>query len=239
MPTYHQLEGHTFQRFDGELNHVHLSLLEMGGLVTDQAREALDSIKHQDLAKARKVCEREPQVDALEKDIDSHITVTLAKRGPLARDLRVLMAFSKAVADLEHIGDEAVRIANISKIIFDKESSNPSANLLHDVHAMGKVVCSQLTESLNVFDVLDFERAEVLLYARSELDEEFEVGLRRLTTYVMEDSRNVGHVINIVLVLKSLERIGNHAHNLAEHVVYLVSGTDVRHPEPKARGNSD
>lgn len=234
MSAHHQLEGHTYQRFDGELNHLHLSLLEMGGLVTDQASEALDSIKHQDLVKARKVCEREHQVDVLEKEIDSRITAILAKRSPLARDLRGLMAFSKAVTDLERIGNEAVRMASISKIIYENEVSNPSSYLLHDVHAMGKVVCNQLKESLNIFDLLDFERAEVLLNNRDELDEEFEVGLRRLTTYVMEDSRNVGHVINIVLVLKSLERIGNHAHNLAEYIVYLVSGEDVRHSESNA-----
>jgi phosphate transport system protein len=230
MSNYRQLEGHTFQRYDGELNHVHLTLLEMGGLVTDQVREALDSIKYQDLEKACYVCEREYQVDALEKKIDSHITAVLAKRGPVARDLRGLMAFSKAVTDLERIGNEALRIASISKIIYGNDVNKPGSNLLHDVHAMGNVVYTQLQESLNFFDELDFARAEILLNARSHLDEEFEVGLRRLTTYVMEDSRNVGHVINIVLVLKSLERIGDHAHNLAEYVVYLVSGEDVRHP---------
>lgn len=231
MSNYHQLEGHTFQRFDGELNHIHLSLVEMGGLVANQACEALESIKNLDQARASKVFEREHEVDALKIKIDSHITAVLAKRGPVARDLRGLMAFSKTVTDLEHIAKEAARIASIGKLIYDKSGYVPSSNLLHDVNVMGKIICSRMMEALSIFDELDSSRAEILLKGRGDLDEEFEVGLRRLTTYVMEDSRNVGHVINIVLILKSLERIGYHAHNLVEYIVYLISGEYVRHPE--------
>jgi phosphate transport system protein len=231
MSSTGHLEGHTFQRFDGELNHVHLMMLQMGGLVYDQARSAIDSIEKKNLDLARLVLERESQVDALEKEIDGEITATLAKRGPLARDLRGLMAFSKAVADLERIGDDAVRIAEIAKLIHGKDGYSPAANMMRDVHYMGKLICNHLRESLDIFDLLDHQRAETLLKQYGDLDEEFKAGLRRLTTYVMEDGRNVGNVINLVLVLKSLERIGDHAHNLAEYIVFLVSGEDIRHPE--------
>jgi len=231
MSAYRQLEGHTFQRFDGELNHIHITLLEMGGLVANQACEALESFRQRDLVKAKKVRETELEVDALEIKIDNQITTVLARRGPVARDLRGLMVFSKAVTDLERIGGEAVRIANISKTLYDKDNKLPSSDLLHDVNIMGNIICSRLMEALKVFDELDFGRAEGLLHNRQDLDEEFELGLRRLTTYVMEDSRNIGHVINVVIVLKSLERIGYHALNLLEYIVYLVSGEDVRHPE--------
>jgi phosphate transport system protein len=232
MSSYNQLEGHTYQRFDGELNHLHLSVLEMGGLVADQVKSALDSIEHHKDEKARTVCKREQLVDALEKKIDGNITATLAKRSPLARDLRGLLAFSKAAADLEHIGNEAVRIADISKKIYRIENLHDSNSmLLHDVHNMGLIASRQLTEALNIFDLLDFHRAETMLNNNNDLNNEFEMGLRRLTTFVMEDPRKIGSVINLVLVLKSLARIGSLIQNLAEHVVFIVSGEDVRHSD--------
>ncbi|SDY43083.1 phosphate signaling complex protein PhoU [Nitrosomonas sp. Nm33] len=226
-----RLEGHTFRRFDGELYRLHTEVLQMAGLVYDQVQMALESLQQQNLDIVRIVNERESQVDALEKNIDSAITEILAKRSPVARDLRAVMAFSKAVTDLERLGDEATKIAYIATTLYNNEHTNPSNYLLRDVSVMGKLACALLKEAIEILDVLDLERAEKLLNSHDDLDEEFQAGLRRLTTYVLEDARNVGHIINIVLVMKSLMRVGEHARNLAEYAVYMVSGEDIRHTE--------
>ncbi|AKH38848.1 MULTISPECIES: phosphate signaling complex protein PhoU [Nitrosomonas] len=226
-----RLEGHTFRRFDGELYGLNTEILQMADLVYDQVQMALESFQQQKLDIIRVITERETQVDAMEKSIDSTITEILAKRCPVARDLRAIMAFSKLVTDLERLGDEAAKIAYIATTLYNNEHSNPSSYLLRDIAVIGKLACTLLKEAIETLDLLDLERAEKLLNSHDDLDEEFQAGLRRLATYVLEDARNVGHIINIVLVMKSLIRIGEHARNLAEYVVYMVSGEDIRHSE--------
>lgn len=225
------MEGHTVKRYDGELSSLHYIVLQMGGLVIEQTRQALDALRHKDLKLAHAVTEREPEVDTLELKADDEIASVLARRGPMARDLRIVMALSKTVTDLERVGDEAARIAYVVASMYDGTRSNPSKPLLRDVKSMGKLALKTLQDGLDIIDTLDADKAEALLADESELDDEFQASLRRLTTFVLEDARNVGHAINITLILKSLDRIGEHARNLAEYVVYLVRGQDIRHPE--------
>lgn len=222
------LEGHADNRYDGELNEIHLLMLEMGGLALNQSQLAMRSLIDRDTDAAQEVLTRESRVDALEVKADEQILDVIGRRGPVARDLRVVMAFSKAVKDLERIGDEAARIAKVT-LYFNRESgSHPSKSQVRDIYTMGELAISVLGRSLEAFDDLDAERATRLLSKSEELEVEFQSALRRLTTFVLEDARNVGHVVNITLVIKSLERIGQLAVNLAEYVVYLVSGLDVR-----------
>lgn len=224
-----QLEGHTVQRYDGELNQLHLLVVEMGGLALDQTRLALKALKDKDLELAHQVLEREHQVDELELKSDDEIVSVIARRAPVARDLRVIMAFSKAVTDLERVGDEAARIAIITQNMFDNKRSAPSKHLMRDIKTMGKLAAGMLEEALYVFDVLELDRATALARGDFELDAEFQSSLRRLSTFVLEDARNVGHTINVTLILKALERIGDHARNLAEYVIFLICGEDIRH----------
>lgn len=226
-----RLEGHTFRRFDGELYRLHTEILQMADLVNEQIQMALESFQQQNLDNIHLINEREVEVDAWEKKIDGIIVEILAKRSPVARDLRAIMAFSKAVTDLERLGDEAAKIAYLATTMYNNEHSNPSNYLLRDVGVMGKLACTLLKEAIEILGILDLERAEKLLNSHDDLDEEFQAGLRRLATYVLEDARNVGHIINIVLVMKSLARIGDHARNLTEYVVYMISGEDIRHTE--------
>ena len=225
------LEGHTVHRYDGELNHLHTLVLEMGGLALDQVRTILKAISEKDIALAQTVLRREQEVDQLELKIDNEITTIIARRSPVASDLRVTMSFSKAVTDLERVGDEAARMADIILQIYESDTSDPSHHMLRDIHTMGKLTLKMLQEGLEVFDTLDIDRAEQLARSDGELNEEFQSALRRQTTFVLEDARNVGHAINIVLMTKALERIGEHAVNLAEYVIYLVKGEDIRHQE--------
>jgi phosphate transport system protein len=224
-----QVEGHTVQRFDAELSQLHMLVLEMGTLVVNQVQTALHALTSKDLPRAREGIARDYDVDAMEVQIDDEIISVIARRGPVARDLRTVMAFSKMVSDLERAADEAARIAGLALHIYDNETSDPSIHLLRDVLTMGKLAAAMLREALETFDQMDVERADELAQGHTELDAEFRSSVRRLITFVMEDARNVGHTVNMVLVIKSLERIGDYAKNIAEYVIYLVRGTDIRH----------
>lgn len=225
------LEGHTVQRYDGELNNLHLRVLEMGGLVLDQVRHSLRSLRDKDPSFANTVLERENEVDKLEVEIDDDVITVIAKRGPVARDLRVIMSISKTITDLERIGDEAARVAHLAKGIYESERNHPGGHLMRDVITMGHLALEMLQESLGSFDSLNATHARALVCRENELDIEFQSSLRRLATFLLEDARNVGHAIHIVLLIKAIERIGDHARNIAEYVIYLIKGEDVRHQQ--------
>ena len=225
------LEGHTVTRFDGELNHLHLLLLEMGGLAVDQCNQALSALRDEDLELAQYVIQRETDVDALELKLDGDIWWEVGRRAPVARDLRAVMAFSKVATDLERVGDEAARIAHTCLTIYGDEVPRPSLNLMRDVFGMGRLAIELLNDSVGLLDSLDAKAAHVLLARHSELDTEFQSSLRRVSTFILEDARNVGHAIGTVALVRSFERIGDHASNLAEYVIYLVRGDDVRHAD--------
>ena len=231
------LEGHTVRRYDGELTNLNLMVLEMGGLVIEQCRDALAALRTGDAALAAKVLEREDRVDALELELDDNIWWLVGQRGPVGRDLRVVVAVSKAVTDLERVGDEAARVARSTQIILGHERERrPSGKLLRDVQTMGRLALGILQDAVTLYDSFDAEKAEALVRRDVELDDEYQACLRRVSTFLMEDARNVGHVVSVVLMTKAFERIGDHARNLSEYLIYLIRGRDVRHPH--ARGQA-
>ena len=238
MGSEQPLEGHTVRRFDGELNQLHLLSLEMGGLVLNQIQQVLTAMQSKDLQQCRMVIERDREVNQLELKLDDGVITVIARRGPVARDLRAVMALSKIVTDLERIGDEAARIAHICLAVYDNVRSDPSHLLLRDVHTMGRMVVGMVRESLLALDDLDGVRARRMMVEGGDLEQEFQAGFRRLVTYIMEDPRNVGHAINAVLACKALERIGDHARSIAEYVVYLREGEDLRHSRPEDLSHS-
>ncbi|HYE34956.1 phosphate signaling complex protein PhoU [Methylocaldum sp.] len=227
-----QNEGHIVKRFDGELNQLHYRIVEMGGLALTQLKDALLAVKNKDLALARKISQRENELDHLEVETDADIVELIARRCPVGGDLRMVMAVSKGVTDLERIGDEAVKVANIALQIYGNDACDPNDHLLRDVHVMGQMASSALEKALEAFDRSNDEMARDIITHHHELEDEFEASLRRLITYIMEDSRNIGFAINMVLAIKALERIGAHAQNLAEYVIFQVKGKDVRHQNP-------
>jgi phosphate transport system protein len=232
-------EGHTVRRYDGELNTLHLLVLEMGGLVVDQCQLAIESLKTGNLEGTRRVLARETEVDGLESKLDEEIWSVVSRRAPVARDLRVVMAFSKAATDLERIGDEAARIAGTTLAVYDDEIRRPSRKLMRDVQTMGKLALGMLRDAVALYDSFDLPLADSLIRRHGDLDAEFQSSLRRLSTFILEDARNVGNAINVVLLVKALERIGDQARNLAEYVIYLVRGEDVRKVEPPPRENAE
>ncbi len=224
-----ELEGHTHKRFDGELVNLHLKVLEMGGLAADQLRLALSVIKDKNLHLAHKVITRDIEVDELEVKVDEEIVSVLARRNPMARDLRAVISFSKIISDLERIGDEAVKISSLALQMYDNDGADPAASMLRDIVTMGRLVSAMLEDSLKVFDRLDAQHALDIVSGHTELEAEFQSSVRRLATFLMEDARNVGYIIKVVLITKALERIGDHSKNIAEYVIYLINGKDVRH----------
>lgn len=217
------------RRFDGELNNLHLQVLGIAGLATDQARLALRALHDRDSGAAREVMRRERDVDTLEVEVDEQIVAMLARRAPLALDLRIIISFSKMVTHLERIGDEAMRIAELCLRLHGAGEGAGGDALLADAYEMGRGAERMLSLALEVIDTLDAGRAEELLADRGQLQREFEASLRRLARLTPGDGRAVARAIDAVLIMKALERIGDHARNLAEYVVYVVRGTDVRH----------
>ena len=225
-------EGHIVKRYDGELNHLHYLTLEMGGLVLAQVRNALESFKTRDIGLANKVVELDGEVDRLEVSADDEIVQILATRCPVSSDLRTVIAVSKSVSDLERIGDEAVRIAGLVIQLFGQEGSDPNSQMLRDVNRMGDMALASLRQVIEVWDVWDEAKALHVVEGHREMDAEFQSDLRHLLTYVLEDTRNIGYAISVVLVIKALERIGHHARNMAEYVIFQVQGEDIRHQQP-------
>jgi len=224
-------EGHIVKRYDGELNHLRTRVLEMGGLAADQLRRAAHALDQQDLAEAREIVSRDHRINALEVKTDEEITQLLARRQPMANDLRMIMAVSKSVTDLERIGDEAAKIARMVMHIYGQDTSPPNEKLLLDIPKLQDLASEMLRRALNAFDQLDLAEALAVVESDGRMDGEFQSALRRLTTYVLEDARNVGHTINVTLILRALERVGDHAKNIAEYVVYCLEGRDVRHQD--------
>jgi len=229
-------EGHIVRRYDGELASLRLLVLEMGGLVLDQVRRAVAALDREDLSEAREVIARDHAVNAYDLRVDEASIRLLARRQPVAGDLRVIMSIAKAVSDLERIGDEAAKIARMALHLFASGASVPKRALLRDVRAMATLATRMLNDVLRAFDEMDVNAALAVAAGDAELDREFRAASRRLSTYVMEDSRQLGHTINALTAVKALERIGDHSKNIAEYIVYLVTGQDVRHAEPDPHG---
>jgi phosphate transport system protein len=226
-------QGHTLKRYDGELSHLHELLLVMGRLVLGQLRDALAALKDRDVALAHRVITRDRDIDRLEVEADHEIVDVIARRAPVGRDLRRVMAVSKSVSDLERMGDEAARIAGAVIQLFGPESGgDPNTALVRAVNGMSALAMSGLESAVDLFEAWSEDKARAVIATYRAMDEQFQTDLRHLMTYVMEDARNVGFAISVVLVIKSLERIGHHAQNLAEYAIFQEKGEDIRSQAP-------
>ncbi len=221
--------GHIMKRFDGELGHLHKLVLETGEMVRNQLHRAVKTLDDEDTKAAREVISRDQEVNAMDIQADEEMIRVLVKRQPVAKDLREVMTISKAMGELERVGDEARKIARLTIHVYDNDGSPPNGQILRDIHTLSAFVDNMLEKSLESFNELDLQKALEVLRLDAELDDEFKSCLRRLSTFLMEDSRSIGHVIDVVLGIRALERIGGHAKNIAGHVVFLVKGKDVRH----------
>jgi len=222
-------DGHIVSSYNEDLNHLHQLVIEIKDLACRQVRDAVTSIVEEDVDSAREVILGDRAIDALDIRADEEIIRLIAKRQPVARDLREIMTVAKMVGDLERIGDQARRIARLTLRFYDNDTSPPNRQLLNDLLKMADFVTTMVEDAVTAFDQLDLDLALDVVRRDGVVGDDFRSALRRLSTFIMEDSRSVGHMLDVVLGLRSVERIGGHAKNIGRYVVFLVRGKDVRH----------
>lgn len=215
------------RKFDVDLNLLSSRLLEMGGLVESQIALALEAMNTFDLPIVERVLEGERRLNAMEIEIDEEVGNIIARRQPAARDLRLLMAASKCITNLERAGDEARKIAKRTLRIA-LETNARSINI-SEIKVAGEMVIHILRRALDAFARMDAGAASQIIKDDEAIDNEFRAFVRKLVTYMMEDPRTISIGLDYLFIAKAIERIGDHATNIAESVVYVVSGTDVRH----------
>ena len=220
-------DKHLSTQFDADLSGISARVLEMGGLVEAQVVQAVHALTTFNSDIAAEVLQIEERVNQMEVAIDRDLSAIIARRQPTARDLRLLIAVSKAIANLERVGDEAARIARTTQRLI---SAGVSTRLpVADLGFEAELAIAQLRKALDAFARLDTARALEVLKQDHQIDQEFDGLLRKLITYMMEDPRTISSSIDLVFVAKAIERVGDHAKNLAEAIIYVVKGTDVRH----------
>ena len=221
------MDKHISSQFDAELAGVSTRVLELGGLVESQIRHAVFALAQFSVEVADQVIAIEKQVNAMEVEIDRELASIIARRQPTARDLRLLMAISKIIGNLERAGDESERIARMVKLIVDQgiTRSLPASEL----RVAADLASGLLRKALDAFARLDTSTAVTILREDDLIDAEFDGFMRKLVTYMMEDLRTISASLDLLFVAKAIERIGDHAKNIAEFVIYVVKGADVRH----------
>ncbi len=220
---------HTVHRFDDEINEIANLVDKMGGLAVEQLRRGVKALKKNDTARAQKVIVRDRKLNDLDVEVDEKIIHLIAKRAPVAGDLRQIITLGKVVTDLERAGDEARKIARLCVRINESDQHAPSEQILHDIYTMSAYVENMLKMAMDAFSNLAIEKAFSVLQMDKELEAQLDATLRRLSTFVMQDARNIGHFVDIVLGIRALERFGGHAKNISGHVIFLATANDVRH----------
>lgn len=218
---------HISKQFDTELESIRASVLQMGGLVESQIKSAVESLVKSDVNLMTRVIAEDHRVNAMEVKIDEACSQMIARRQPTAGDLRLIMTVVKTITDLERIGDEAEKIARMAKMLSQKNVlSKPR---YHEIERASEIAVDMLRKALDAFARLDVVMAAQVVRQDDQVDEEFRGIMRYLITFMMEDPRTISTSLEILFVAKAIERIGDHAQNMAEYVIYMVKGRDVRH----------
>ena len=217
---------HISKQFDAELENVRSRVLQMGGLVEEQIVQAMDALISGDMERIERVIANDHRVNAMEVELDESCSHIIARRQPAAGDLRLLITVIKTITDLERIGDEAEKIARMAKLIHTAERLHmPRMDLSH----IADRAVQMLRQSLDCFARLDIAAAMAVVKQDSEVDDSFRAIMRQLITFMMEDPRTISRSLEILFIAKAVERIGDHSKNMAEYVIYMVKGRDVRH----------
>ncbi|HZY18228.1 MAG TPA: phosphate signaling complex protein PhoU [Ramlibacter sp.] len=220
-------DKHLSTQFDSELNGVSSRVMELGGLVESQIRQAIYALAQFNADAASQVIETEHRVNQMEVEIDRELSSIIARRQPTARDLRLLMAISKTTANLERVGDESAKIARMVRSIIDSGSAR--ALPASELNVACDLASGLLRKALDAFARLDTAAAVAILKEDDLIDKEFDGFVRKLITYMMEDPRTISASLDLLFLAKAIERIGDHAKNIAEFIIYVVKGADVRH----------
>ena len=220
-------DKHLSSQFDSELNTVSSLVMELGGLVESQIRQAVYALSEFSVEVANQVMATEAHVNKMEVEIDRELSSIIARRQPTARDLRLLIAISKATANLERVGDEAAKIARMVLSIISSGAPRSLPSL--ELRVAADMASGLLRKALDAFARLDTAVALAILKEDDLIDKEFDGFVRKLITYMMEDPRMISPSLDLLFLAKAIERIGDHAKNIAELIIYIVKGADVRH----------
>jgi len=220
-------DKHLSTQFDSELTEVSTRFMEMGGLVEAQIHQAIRALSAFSVEVANQVTANEARVNSMEVEIDREISSIIARRQPTARDLRLLMAISKATANLERVGDEAEKIARMVRSIIQSGAQRSLPAL--ELRVASDMASGLLRKALDAFARLDTTAALGILKDDNLIDREFDGFVRKLITYMMEDPRTISSSLDLLFLAKAIERIGDHAKNVSELIIYVVKGLDVRH----------
>lgn len=231
---------HSSRQYDQELESMRSRILQMGGLVESQLKTAIEAFERADLALADTVITADKRVNDLDIDLDQAVNNVIARRQPTAGDLRMIMGVAKTITDLERVGDEATKIARAAHWLHAKDSP-ARLSRIPDIQGSGQAVASMLHRSLDAFARVDAHAAAAIISEDEGVDERFRAILRQLITFMMENPRTISAALDTVWVAKAIERIGDHAKNIAEHVIFIARGANVRHssPEEVARALAD
>lgn len=222
------MNEHSSKQFDTELDEVRAHLTRMGGMVEEQVRDVLKAFAEHDLDLAEQVIIRDQLVDEMEIIIDDACAHIVAKRQPTAIDLRLIMAIGKVVTDLERIGDESKKIAKSTREILDRSIGIQVMQTI-ELQNTGNLVAHMVHEVLDAFVRHDLDTATLVIRQDKEVGQHFRAIMRQLVTHMMEDPRTISTALDLIFIAKSIERIGDHAKNIAKDVIYIAKGRDVRH----------
>lgn len=221
------MQEHIFKQYDAELEAVRAKVLEMGALVEQQIVDALDALISSNPKLAKSVIKKDHMVNALEVQVDEDCSRIIARRQPTAGDLRMVLMMIKTITDLERIGDEAAKIAR-----FALKSSEPERVFTPrfvEIKSMAHTARDMLHMALDAFARSDATKVLEIAHMDEEVDEQFQVAIRQLITFMLEDPRTISMSLEVLFIAKAIERIGDHAKNISEYVVYMVKGKDIRH----------
>jgi len=230
-------QEHISSQFDNELEEIRSRLLHMGGLVEEQLGNALAGYGNADGRLLDQVQVNENEVNSLEIELDVRCTHIIARRQPAASDLRMVFAIVKATTDLERIGDEAAKIARVAQQVHSRGLMLPGT--FSGLRVASDIAREMLRDALNAYARLDSDAARSIVARDRQMDEEFRRVLREMLTFMFEDPRTISTALDVIWIAKSLERVGDHAKNIAEYVIFVAEGTDIRHrrqPDPAGTG---
>ena len=219
-------QDHIVKQYDTDLENIRTRVLQMGGLVERQIVDAMTGLTEGDRQLIEQTIANDHRVNRLEVELDEACTQIIARRQPTAVDLRMVMMVVKTITDLERIGDEAKKIAKVAMTIHEAGAAlMPHIDLRH----IAEDAVAMLRMALDAYARLDLNAAAQVVRQDKEVDAEFKSIMRQLITFMMEDPRTISRSLDLLFIAKSIERIGDHAKNISEYVVYMAKGRDVRH----------
>jgi phosphate transport system protein len=222
---------HSSSQYNQDLETIRSQVLVMGGLVESHFHDAMACYRTGNAEQAALVVKSDEEVNRMEVSLDDMCSHIIVKRQPAANDLRTVMATGKVITDLERIGDESTKIARIAQDVLSKNRSNPMFSGYETVRVLANSVAQMLHQSLDAFARQDDAKAVQLIAYDEIIDNDFRSIMRNLITFMMEDPSTISSALDALWIAKAIERIGDHAKNIAEHTIYIVEGRDIRHSD--------